>query len=159
MSSHYEWGHARTGLYQLVTRESAPEQWHVPEPDSGGPVTAAHALGLFTENGDGTVLQGEPGEILDYVDLVHAYAHWELDDLIEYDTRPCALCGDQVRALSSRDWCDACEATVIPGDVWRAFLAQESLLDDEAPGPVSLSAVVGELRRMIAEHQQADGGG
>ena len=37
----------------------------------------------------------------------------------------------------------------------RAFLAQEMLLDDEAPGPVSLWAVVGELKFMVAEHERA----
>ena len=47
--------------------------------------------------------------------------------------------------------CGACAAVTIPGDVWRGFLAQETALDDEHPGPVSLSAVVGELHRMIAE--------
>ncbi len=155
MSSHYEWGLARTGKYQVVTREMAPEDWDLPEP---GPwsvgVTASHALGLFNDNGDGTVLEGEPGEILDYVDLVHAYAHRELDELVDYDTRPCARCGDRVLTLSSQDWCDACESVTIPGDVWRAFLAQETTLDDEAPGPVSLSAVVGELQRMITADLQ-----
>ena len=46
-------------------------------------------------------------------------------------------------------------ALIIPGEVWRAFLAQEMLLDDEAPGPVSLWAVVGELKFMVAEHERA----
>ena len=41
-------------------------------------------------------------------------------------------------------------AITIPGDVWRSFLAQETTLDDEHPGAVSLSAVVGEIMRMIA---------
>lgn len=51
--------------------------------------------------------------------------------------------------------CGGCAAVTIPGDVWRAFLAQETALDDEHPGPVSLSAVVGELHRMIAEGEPA----
>lgn len=51
--------------------------------------------------------------------------------------------------------CSGCEAVMIPGDVWRAFLAQETALDDEHPGQVSLSAVVGELLRMNAERRQA----
>ncbi|ANE83328.1 hypothetical protein A7U43_27690 (plasmid) [Mycobacterium adipatum] len=55
----------------------------------------------------------------------------------------------------SRELCGACAAVTIPGDVWRAFLAQETALDDEHPGPVSLPAVVGELHRMIAEGQPA----
>jgi hypothetical protein len=46
------------------------------------------------------------------------------------------------------------EAVMIPGDVWRAFLAQETTLDDEHPGQVSLSAVVSELLRMTAERSQ-----
>lgn len=52
-----------------------------------------------------------------------------------------------------------CEALMIPGHVWRAFLAQETTLDDEHPGQVSLSAVVAELLRMTAERSQtgADG--
>lgn len=41
-------------------------------------------------------------------------------------------------------------AVTIPGDVWRSFLAQETTLDDEHPGAVSLSAVVGEILRMVA---------
>lgn len=53
----------------------------------------------------------------------------------------------------SRELCGACAAATIPGYVWRAFLAQETALDDEHPGPVSLSAVVGELHRMIAGGQ------
>lgn len=149
MSSHYECGDARAGLYQIVSRDSAPQEWNLR-------VTASHALGLFNASGDGTVLEGAPAEILDYVDLLHAYTHRELDELVDYDTRACAACGDQVLTLSSRDWCDACEAVTIPGEVWRAFLAQETTLDDEHPGAVSLSAVVGELLRMIAEHRQAD---
>ncbi|OOK65387.1 hypothetical protein BZL29_7688 [Mycobacterium kansasii] len=45
-------------------------------------VTSGHALGLFNANGDGTVLEGEPGEILNYVDLLHAYVHRELGGLV-----------------------------------------------------------------------------
>jgi hypothetical protein len=90
MSSDYEWGDAQTGNYHLVTRESAPEEWNLPEPDPTDPwsvgVTSAHALGLFNQNGDGIVLEGEPGEILDYVDRLHAYAHRELDGLVEIPT-------------------------------------------------------------------------
>lgn len=41
-------------------------------------------------------------------------------------------------------------AVTIPGDVWRSFLAQETTLDDEHPGAVSLSAVVGEIMSLIA---------
>lgn len=159
MSGHYEWGRARTGNYGLVTCETAPEEWNLPVPDPADPwsvgVTSAWALGLFNENGDGAVLEGEPGEILDFVDRLHAYAHRVLDGLVEFDTRPCALCGDEVLTLSSGDWCDACEAVTIPGEVWRAFLAQESTLDDEHPGAVSLSAVVGELLRMVADGESA----
>lgn len=51
------------------------------------------------------------------------------------------------------------EAVTIPGDVWRAFLAQETTLDDEHPGQVSLSAVVGELLRMTAERSRASANG
>lgn len=52
-----------------------------------------------------------------------------------------------------------CEGVMIPGKVWRAFLAQETTLDDEHPGQVSLSAVVGELLRMTAERSQANADG
>lgn len=55
--------------------------------------------------------------------------------------------------------CGGCEAVMIPGDVWRGFLAQESTLDDEHPGQVSLSAVVGELLRMTAERSRASANG
>ncbi|OFJ54229.1 hypothetical protein BEL07_08350 [Mycolicibacterium grossiae] len=51
------------------------------------------------------------------------------------------------------------EAVMIPGDVWRSFLAQETTLDDEHPGQVSLSAVVAELLRMTAERSQASADG
>ena len=131
MSSHYEWGQASTALYHVVTRDSAPEQWNVApaaEESVGDGVSAPYALGLFTESGDGTVVEGEAGEILDFVDKLHAYAHRELD----------AVVGG--------------EAETIPGQVWRAFLVQETHLDDEHPGPVSLPAVVGELRRLMAGH-------
>lgn len=47
-----------------------------------------------------------------------------------------------------------CEGLTIPGDVWRAFLAQETTLDDEHPGQVSLSAVVSELLRLTTERSQ-----
>lgn len=50
--------------------------------------------------------------------------------------------------------CGDCEGLSIPGDVWRAFLAQETTLDDEHPGQVSLSAVVSELLRMTTERSQ-----
>ncbi len=43
---------------------------------------------------------------------------------------------------------------VIPGEVWTRFLEQEMQLDQEHPGEVSLSAVVGEIRRLMAEHSQ-----
>lgn len=156
MSSHYEWGDARAGLYQIVSREAAPEEWDLPAPGNhdvfSAGVTASHALGLFNANGDGTVLEGEPGEILDYVDLLHAYTHRELDALVDYGTRPGAHCGHRA-PLTARA---ASAAVTIPGDVWRAFLAQETTLDDEHPGAVSLSAVVGELLGMIAERGQAD---
>lgn len=158
MSNHYEWGIARDGLYGIVTKESAPEEWNLPEPDpldvfSVG-VTAPYALGVFNANGDGTILEGDAGEILDYVDKLHAYTHRELDGTVQSE-RVCANCGDQGLTLSSRDWCDGCEAVTIPGEVWTAFLEQESQLDQEHPGDVSLSAVVGELMRLLAEHQQS----
>jgi hypothetical protein len=158
VSSHYEWGDAREGLYGIVTKESAPEEWNLPELDPtdvfGVGVTAPYALGVFNANGDGTILEGDADEILDYVDKLHAYTHRELDDTVR-DERACANCGDQVLTLSSRDWCDACEAITIPGEVWTAFLEQEYLLDQEHPGEVSLSAVVGELMRLLAEHEQS----
>lgn len=157
MSNHYEWGQARTSLYHIVSRDTAPAEWNLPEPDPIEPwsvgVTSPLALGVFNENGDGTVLEGEAGEILDYVDRLYAYAHRELDDQVEYDTRACAQCGDQVLTLSSRDWCDACEAITIPDEVWTAFLEQEYQLNLEHPGEVSLSAVVGEILRLLAEHE------
>jgi hypothetical protein len=49
VSTHDEWGPARTGLYQLVTRKTAPAEWDLPEADPGDVcavgVTASHALG------------------------------------------------------------------------------------------------------------------
>lgn len=160
MSNHYEWGTAADGNYGIVSKEAAPAEWNLPEPDphdmwSVG-VTEPFALGVFTANGDGTILEGDAKSILDYADKLHAYAHRELDGLVDDDgTRACAQCGDQVLTLSARDCCDACEAVTIPGVVWTAFLEQEHQLDQEHPGDVTLSAVVGELLRLIADHQQS----
>lgn len=156
MSNHYEWGMAREGEFQVVTRESAAEEWDLPELDPLSPwtvgVTSSFALGVFNANGDGTILEGEPEEILDYTDRLHAYAHRQLDGLADVDhgdeTRSCALCGDDVLILSSRDWCDGCEATVIPAGVWQAFLSRHSTSDRRGLGDVSLSAVVDELTGM-----------
>jgi hypothetical protein len=122
-------------------------------------VTYPFALGVFTPNGEGTVLEGEAAEIVDYADRLHAHAHRRLDGQldvpVEDETRACALCGDEVLILSSRDWCDGCEATVIPAGVWRAFVARQSMLDDQ--GDVSLSAVVDALLRMIAGEHMREG--
>jgi hypothetical protein len=46
---------------------------------------------------------------------------------------------------------------VIPGEVWSRFLEQEMQLDQEHPGEVSVAAVVGEIRRLIAEHRREAG--
>ena len=141
-----------------MSRSSAPHEWNLPEPDptdvdeTGEGVTAPYALGAFTENGDGTILEGDPADILDYVDKLHTYTHRELDSAVERDKRACSHCGDQVHILSSRDWCDACEAITIPGEVWTAFLEQEYQLDQEHPGDVTLAAVVGEILRLVQEH-------
>lgn len=159
MSNHYEWGMAREGAFEVVTRDSAPEQWNLPEPDPLSPwdvgVTSPFALGVFTANGDGTILEGEAAEILAYADRLYAHVHRELDDLSAHDaeeeeSRACAQCGDEVLILSSRDWCDGCEATAIPADVWQAFLARHSVIADQTSGEVSLSAVVDELISMTA---------
>jgi hypothetical protein len=50
-------------------------------------LTAPNALGAYNSDGDGTLLEGKPGEILDYVDRLHAYAHRDLDGSVECDTR------------------------------------------------------------------------
>lgn len=47
---------------------------------------------------------------------------------------------------------------VIPGEVWTRFLQQEIELDREHPGDVSLTAVAGELGRLIVEHRREAGG-
>ncbi|WP_293003775.1 hypothetical protein [Mycobacterium sp.] len=156
MSNHYEWGMAREGGFQVVTRESAAAEWDLPEPDPLSPwtvgVTSSFALGVFNANGDGTILEGEPEEILHYADRLHAHAHRQLDGLADFEhgdeTRSCALCGDQVLILSSRDWCDGCEATAIPADVWQAFLVRHSTTARHEQGDMSLSAVVDELTGM-----------
>lgn len=44
---------------------------------------------------------------------------------------------------------------VVPGAVWSAFLEQEMQLDQEHPGDVTLPAVIGEIRRLVAEHGEA----
>lgn len=163
--SGYAWGMAREGRPQIVTRESAPDAWNLPEPDPRVPwqqvgVTASFALGVFDLNGEWIVLEGEATEIVDYADRLHAYVHRRLDGQlvvpVENDeTRACALCGDEVLILSSRDWCDGCEATVIPASVWRAFVARQATSDDQ--GEVSLSAVVDALLGMIAAEHMRDG--
>lgn len=71
---------------------------------------------------------------------------------VEYQCKAVGLTGGD--AIPTRV-CRGCEAVMIPGDVWRAFLAQETTLDDEHPGQVSLSAVVGELLRMTADWREA----
>jgi hypothetical protein len=86
MSNHYEWGMVWEGGYQIVTRKSAPDEWNLPEPDPLLPfdvgVTSPFALGVFTANGDGTVLEGKAAEIVGYVDRLHAYVHRQLDDQV-----------------------------------------------------------------------------
>ncbi|MGB8403486.1 MAG: hypothetical protein WCE30_05315 [Mycobacterium sp.] len=50
---------------------------------------------------------------------------------------------------------DGDAALVVPGAVWSAFLEQEMQLDREHPGDVTLAAVVGEIRRLMAAHSEA----
>lgn len=50
------------------------------------------------------------------------------------------------------------EDGVIPGEVWTRFLQQETQLDQEHPGDVSMTAVVGEIQRLIAEYRRESGG-
>nr|WP_172692644.1 hypothetical protein [Mycolicibacterium sp. CBMA 213]AVN58307.1 hypothetical protein B5P44_p00012 [Mycolicibacterium sp. CBMA 213] len=64
------------GYFRLATNETAPWDWELPR-SSGGATT--YALGLLTENGDGTVLHGEAHEVLAYVDRLHAHVHQQLD--------------------------------------------------------------------------------
>lgn len=82
MSVHYEWGSAGGGLYSIVARQEAPREWGLPA-EGEGALSAPFALGLFTESGDGTILEGGPAEILDYVDKLHRYAHSALDPLCD----------------------------------------------------------------------------
>lgn len=160
MSNHYEWGMVGEGGFQVVTRRTAPDEWNLPEPDPMDPfgvgVTSPFALGVFTANGDGTVLEGGAAEIVDFADRLHAYVHRQLDVPVDDETRACAMCGDEVLVLSSRDWCDGCEATVIPAGVWQGFVACQSACDAR---DVSLSAVVDELLRLIAADAKAGGFG
>lgn len=155
MSNHYEWGTASTGRYHVLTREAALDAWRVDEAEVDSSVS--HVLGVFNLDGDGTVLEGSPEDILDYIDKLHAYAHRELDGAVEREERACASCGDHVLLPPSRDRCDACDAVTIPGEVWTAFLAQEYQLDLDHPGDVTLSAVVVELLRLMQEHCMAGG--
>lgn len=53
----------------------------------------------------------------------------------------------------------ATDDVIIPSDVWDEFLEQESVLNMESPGEVSMSAVVNELLRLIAEKKNDDQGG
>ncbi|WP_162625592.1 hypothetical protein [Mycolicibacterium llatzerense] len=76
MSNHYELGLAGMGYFRLATAETAPWEWEVPRSRGGAPT---YALGLLTENGDGTVLHGEAHDVLAYVDRLHAHVHQQLD--------------------------------------------------------------------------------
>jgi hypothetical protein len=89
------WGLAREGSHQVVTRESAPQEWDLPEPDPLLPwnvgVTAPFALGVFTPNGEGIVLEGEAAEIVNYVDRLHGYVHRRLDGQLDAPAESAAV--------------------------------------------------------------------
>ena len=81
----------------------------------------------------------------------------EFDPDAEFFDPPGAMSGDtssptppprEVPPVRLAEFADV----TIPGDVWSSFLAQETTLDDEHPGAVSLSAVVEEIMRMIADN-------
>ena len=76
MSSHYEWGTARGGLYGFwQNTDLAAHDLQAVDPIDGPAV-----LGLFNDNGDGLVLEGTAEEVRGYVDLLHASVHNLLDD-------------------------------------------------------------------------------
>lgn len=101
MSSHYEWGTAKGGLYSLVTRQAAPVVWRLPDVGEEGAVSEPFALGLFTDNGDGTILEGDAAAIVDYVDQLHHYVHRELDSVVDGGARPLVLTN---RGSNSDTW-------------------------------------------------------
>lgn len=69
MSAHHEWGCARSGRYGVLTRSEVPEVWLDAE------LEASHVLAVFNVDGDGLILEGEPAEILQFVDELYEHAH------------------------------------------------------------------------------------
>jgi len=68
----------------------------------------------------------------------------------ERDERECAKCGDSVLILSSRDWCDGCEAECEPATDMREELA--NVLRDEnglQPTPAALDVIMAVVRETV----------
>lgn len=91
VSNHYEWTTAPGALYLLTTRHQALEDLGVEgvEPANDdevleGVVTAPYVLFVGTENGDGTLIEGELADITGYVDHLHTYIH-RINEEIEHN--------------------------------------------------------------------------
>lgn len=94
-------------------------------------------------------------------------SHWDEDPQHPVSDWREQVVNDDTR-LGYQDWvadrqCRPCcppvtDNEVIPGEVWTRFLEQEYQLDHEHPGAVTLTAVVGELRRLAAAGPDAGDG-
>jgi hypothetical protein len=77
MSNHTEWGTAKGALYQVLGGDAARVEWNLGDDII---IEGPYLLGVFNDSGDGVVLEGQAGDILHYVDLLHAHVHHELGE-------------------------------------------------------------------------------
>jgi len=75
MSTHIEYGGVNGAGYGLLPAGKADEQWAL---GLEVPFESPFVLGLFTDNGDGMILEGDAEDILTYVDALHAHVRREL---------------------------------------------------------------------------------
>ncbi|WP_047523115.1 hypothetical protein [Microbacterium sp. ZOR0019] len=76
-----------------------------PTPDERRDIAAAY--GRWTDATGGDSNDEELDAARDLIERLMSFASIEAD---EDDARECARCGEEVGYLSTRDWCDGCEA-------------------------------------------------
>ena len=72
MSTRQEWATTSDALYGVITRAESAEY-------VGQTIDTSHALQLCGGSGDGLVIEGDPGELVAFIDQVHAHVHAFLD--------------------------------------------------------------------------------
>lgn len=98
MGVHVEWA---TTAWMDITVAGPGEEM----PD--GQKIDADKMGLCLGGDDLVVIEGtREGLLAKLESMIVQVTDWEPDS----DERECANCGDAVQTLSSRDWCDGCEA-------------------------------------------------